>query len=140
MSLALPLKPDILEAINRPSARRLSSLVTKPCMPYTLSIGSYDLGYKVVVVADATGSPGSAHQIGLSGFERGELLSARRACNYEWVRTVEKRWHLKTLEFQRLMGLFYKRRGLAYESEHSVTTGVSDGVDMYPYEFENQKW
>jgi len=57
-----------------------------------------DLGYKVVVVADATGSPGDAHQIGLERIrDAGGIIVSAKSLYYEWVRTVEK-----ALEFEAL--------------------------------------
>jgi len=57
-----------------------------------------DLGYKVVVVTDATGSPGNAHLIGLERVRgAGGIILRAKSLYYEWVRTVEK-----TLEFEAL--------------------------------------
>jgi hypothetical protein len=57
-----------------------------------------DLGYRVAVVADATGSPGEAHQIGLERIrDAGGIIVSAKSLYYEWVRTVEK-----ALEFESL--------------------------------------
>lgn len=55
-----------------------------------------DLGYRVAVVPDATGSPGSAHQIGIDRVRQaGGILLSAKSLYYEWVRTVAK-----ALEFE----------------------------------------
>ena len=55
------------------------------------ALGLIDLGYRVAVVADATGSPGEAHQIGLDRIrDSGGILVSAKSLYYEWIRTVEK--------------------------------------------------
>jgi hypothetical protein len=42
-------------------------------------------------VADATGSPGGAHQIGINRIRSaGGIIVSAKSLYYEWVRTVEK--------------------------------------------------
>jgi hypothetical protein len=56
-----------------------------------------DLGYRVVIVADATGSPGEAHQIGLNRIRNaGGIIVSAKSLYYEWIRTVEK-----SMEYER---------------------------------------
>lgn len=53
--------------------------------------GLMDLGDKVAVAADATGSPGNAHQMGLDRIRgAGEIIVNAKSLYYEWIRTVEK--------------------------------------------------
>ena len=55
-----------------------------------------DFGYRVAVVADATGSPGDAHQTGLDRIRHaGGIILSAKSLYYEWVRTVAK-----ALEFE----------------------------------------
>ena len=50
----------------------------------------------MAVVADATGSPDGAHQIGLERIRHaGGIILSAKSLYYEWVRTVEK-----ALEFE----------------------------------------
>ena len=43
------------------------------------------------MVADATGSPEGAHQIGLNRIrDAGGILVSAKSLYYEWIRTVEK--------------------------------------------------
>jgi hypothetical protein len=50
-----------------------------------------DLGYRVAVVLDATGSQGGAHQIGIDRIRHaGGILLSAKSLYYEWVRTVAK--------------------------------------------------
>ena len=50
-----------------------------------------DLGYRVVEVEDVTGSPGSAHQIGLELIHHaGGIILSAKSLYYEWVRIVAK--------------------------------------------------
>ena len=83
---------DILEAvqqINRNTAV-LIGYETDVCVTHS-ALGLIDLGYKVVVVADATGSPGNAHQIGLDRIRgAGGIIVSAKSLYYEWICTVEK--------------------------------------------------
>jgi hypothetical protein len=50
-----------------------------------------DLGYRVAVVADATGSLEEAHQIGLDRIRSaGGIIVSAKSLYYEWIRTVAK--------------------------------------------------
>jgi hypothetical protein len=50
-----------------------------------------DLGYRVVVVGDATGSPGEAHKIGLERMRAaGGIILSAKSLYYEWIRTVTR--------------------------------------------------
>jgi len=83
---------DILEAVQQTN-RKTAVLIgyeTDVCITHS-ALGLIDLGYKVVVVADATGSPGNAHQIGLDRIRgAGGIIVSAKSLYYEWIRTVEK--------------------------------------------------
>jgi len=95
----LAAQADILEAVQQ-TGRKTAVLIgyeTDVCITHS-ALGLMDLGYRVVVVADATGSPGKAHQIGLERIHAaGGIIVNAKSLYYEWVRTVEK-----TLEFEAL--------------------------------------
>jgi nicotinamidase-related amidase len=99
MTFGLTAQTDILEAVQR-TGRKTAVLIgyeTDVCITHS-ALGLMDLGYKVVVVADATGSPGDAHQIGLERIRgAGGIIVSAKSLYYEWVRTVEK-----ALEFEAL--------------------------------------
>lgn len=99
MTFGLTAQPDILEAVQQ-TGRRTAVLIgyeTDVCVTHS-ALGLIDLGYKVAVVADATGSPGEAHQIGLDRIRgAGGIIVSAKSLYYEWVRTVEK-----ALEFESL--------------------------------------
>lgn len=99
MTFGLTAQADILEAVQQ-TQRKTAVLIgyeTDVCITHS-ALGMIDLGYKVVVVSDATGSPGNAHQVGLERIRgaRGIIVSAK-SLYYEWVRSVEK-----ALEFEAL--------------------------------------
>jgi hypothetical protein len=99
MIFGLAAQPDILEAV-RQTKRKTAVLIgyeTDVCITHS-ALGLMDLGYKVAVVSDATGSPGDAHQIGLERIRgAGGIIVSAKSLFYEWVRTVEK-----TMEFEAL--------------------------------------
>jgi nicotinamidase-related amidase len=92
MSFDLAAQPDILEAVQRTGCKTavLIGLETDVCVTHS-ALGLMDLGYRVVVVTDATGSPGEAHRIGLERIRgAGGILVSAKSLYYEWVRTVER--------------------------------------------------
>jgi len=99
MTFGLTAQADILEAVQG-TGRKTAVLIgyeTDVCITHS-ALGLMDLGYKVVVVADATGSPGDAHRIGLERIRgAGGIIVSAKSLYYEWVRTVEK-----ALEFEAL--------------------------------------
>ncbi len=99
MIFGLAAQPDILEAVQE-TGRKTAVLIgyeTDVCITHS-ALGLIDLGYKVAVVADATGSPGEAHQIGLERIRgAGGIIVSAKSLYYEWVRTVEM-----ALEFEHL--------------------------------------
>ena len=91
MTFGLAAQPDILEAVQQ-TQRNTAVLIgyeTDVCVAHS-ALGLVGLGYRVVVVADATGSPGEAHQIGLERIRAaGGIILSAKSLYYEWVRTVE---------------------------------------------------
>ena len=100
MTFGLTAQADILEAV-RQTQRKTAVLIgyeTDVCITHS-ALGLIDMGYKVVVVSDATGSPGNAHQVGLERIRgAGGIIVSAKSLYYEWVRTVEK-----ALEFEAFM-------------------------------------
>ena len=92
MNFGLAAQSDILDAVQQ-TQRKTAVIIgyeTDVCVTHS-AIGLIDLGYKVVIVADATGSPGGAHQIGLERIRgAGGIIVSAKSLYYEWVRTVEK--------------------------------------------------
>jgi hypothetical protein len=99
MIFGLAAQPDILVTFQG-TGRKTAVLIgyeTDVCITHS-ALGLMDLGYKVAVVADATGSPGDAHRIGLERIHSaGGIVVSAKSLYYEWVRTVEK-----ALEFEAL--------------------------------------
>lgn len=99
MSFGLAAQADILEAVQK-TQRKTAVIIgyeTDVCITHS-ALGLMDLGYKVVVVADATGSPGGAHQIGLKRIrDAGGIIVSAKSLYYEWVRTVEKAMEFEAL-------------------------------------------
>ena len=92
MTFGLAAQPDILEAVQQTERKTvvLIGYETDVCVAHS-ALGLMDLGYRVAVVADATGSPGGAHQIGLDRIRHaGGIIVSAKSLYYEWVRTVEK--------------------------------------------------
>ena len=92
INFGLTAQSDILESVQQTN-RKAAVLIgyeTDVCIAHS-ALGLIDLGYKVVVVADATGSPGNAHQIGLDRIRSaGGIIVSAKSLYYEWIRTVEK--------------------------------------------------
>jgi nicotinamidase-related amidase len=80
--------PEILAAVTRPTAV-LVGFETDVCV-YQSAVGLLEHGTQVVVVEDATFSPGEMHARGLERLrDAGARLTHAKALGYEWVRTVE---------------------------------------------------
>ena len=99
MIFGLTAQPDILGAVQQ-TGRKTAILIgyeTDVCIAHS-ALGLMDLGYRVAVVANATGSPGDAHQIGLERIrDAGGIIVSAKSLFYEWVRTVEKSLEFATL-------------------------------------------
>jgi nicotinamidase-related amidase len=92
MIFGLAAQSDILEAVERTKRKTvvLIGYETDVCIAHS-ALGLLDLGYRVAVAADATGSPDNAHQIGLERIRgAGGIIVSAKSLYYEWVRTVEK--------------------------------------------------
>jgi nicotinamidase-related amidase len=83
--------PEILAAVQS-SGRRTAVIVgaeTDVCVAQS-AIGLLEQGLRVVVVSDATFSPGSMHELGLRRVrEAGAELHHAKGVYYEWVQTLE---------------------------------------------------
>jgi len=92
MAFGLAAQPDIMEAVKQ-TGRKTAVLIgyeTDVCVAHS-ALGLMDLGYRVAVVSDATGSSGDAHQIGLARIRQaGGIIVSAKSLYYEWVRTVAK--------------------------------------------------
>ena len=92
MTFGLAAQADILDAVKR-TKRKTAILIgyeTDVCITHS-ALGLIDLGYRVAVVTDATGSPGDAHQTGLERIRgAGGILVSAKSLYYEWIRTVAK--------------------------------------------------
>lgn len=84
--------PAILAAIEATERRTaiLVGLETDVCVTHS-ALGLAERGFRVAVVADATGSPGPAHAAGLDRLrDAGITLLSTKGLYYEWLRTVER--------------------------------------------------
>jgi hypothetical protein len=92
MVFDLAADPAILAAVAQ-TGRRMAVLVgleTDVCVAHS-ALGLLGRGYQVAVVADATGSPGAAHKVGLERVAgAGALVTSVKSLFYEWIRTVER--------------------------------------------------
>ena len=84
-------QPDILAAIEAHGRRTavLVGLETDVCVAHS-ALGLLDRGFRVVVVDDATYSPGAMHEAGLRRVAAagGEPVHAK-GVYYEWIRTLD---------------------------------------------------
>ena len=107
MTFGLAAQADILEAVQG-IGRKTAVFIgyeTDVCITHS-ALGLMDLGYRVVVVADATGSPGDSHQIGLERIRAaGGIIVSAKSLYYEWVRTVEKAMDFEALRIETPEGI-----------------------------------
>jgi nicotinamidase-related amidase len=92
MIFNLAADPAILAAVAQTGRRTavLVGLETDVCVAHS-ALGLLGHGYQVAVVADATGSPGTAHGFGLErAAGAGALITSVKSLFYEWVRTVAR--------------------------------------------------
>jgi nicotinamidase-related amidase len=83
--------PEIFQAVKDCGRKTvvLVGLETDVCIAQS-ALGLIQSGFQVAVVADATNSPGGAHEVGLERMRNaGVLVTSVKALFYEWVRTVE---------------------------------------------------
>jgi nicotinamidase-related amidase len=92
MTFGLAAEPTILTAVAR-TARKTAVLIgleTDVCVAQS-AIGLIEQGYRVIAIADATGSPGTAHEFGLERIRgAGGLVMNVKSLFYEWMRKVER--------------------------------------------------
>lgn len=90
MTFGLCGDPLILGAIES-TGRRTAVLVgfeTDVCVMQS-ALGLLQHGFRVVVLSDATGSPGRCHEEGISRMrDAGAVISTVKGTFYEWVRTL----------------------------------------------------
>ena len=83
--------PEILGAVES-TGRRTAVMVgaeTDVCVAQS-GVGLIDLGFRIVVVTDATFSPGPMHEHGLRQLrDAGAELRHAKGVYYEWIRTLE---------------------------------------------------
>jgi len=107
LSFGLAAQADILEAVQNTN-RKAAVLIgyeTDVCITHS-ALGLMDLGYRVVVVADATGSPGPAHEIGLERIRgAGGIIVSAKSLYYEWIRTVAKSNEYESSGIETLEGM-----------------------------------
>jgi nicotinamidase-related amidase len=92
MTFGLAADEEIMEAINITGRKTaiLVGLETDVCVAHS-ALGLQQEGYHVVVVADATGAPGKAHEYGLERMKQaGVVISNVKSLFYEWIRTVDR--------------------------------------------------
>ena len=98
MVFDLAADPAILAAVAQTGRKAavLVGLETDVCVAHS-ALGLLGHGYQVVVVADATGSPGTAHGFGLErAADAGALITSVKSLFYEWMRTVERARQFRT--------------------------------------------
>ena len=107
MVFGLTAQADILDAVKQ-TGRKTAVLIgyeTDVCITHS-ALGLLELGYRVVVVTDATGSPGAAHQTGLDRIRgAGGILVSAKSLYYEWIRTVAKSIEYESSGIQTPSGL-----------------------------------
>jgi nicotinamidase-related amidase len=98
MVFDLAAEPAILAAVAQTGRKTavLVGLETDVCVAHS-ALGLLRHGYQVAVVADATGSPGTAHGVGLErAAGAGALVISVKSLFYEWMRTVERARQFRT--------------------------------------------
>ena len=83
-------QPDILDELRKTERKTavLVGLETDVCIAQS-AIGLMQNGFQVVVLADATDSPGNEHVLGLERVRAaGALVMNLKGLYYEWIRTV----------------------------------------------------
>ncbi|MCI0412580.1 isochorismatase family protein [bacterium] len=91
VSFGLAHQQDILTAVEQTGRKTavLIGLETDVCVAHS-AIGLLDQGYRVAVVADATGAPAPGQEIALSRMQNaGTIIVSTKSLFYEWMRTVE---------------------------------------------------
>lgn len=90
MTFGLAGDPAILAAVEQHRRRTavLVGLETDVCVMQS-ALGLLQHGFRVVVLSDATGSPGPCHQAGITRMrDAGVIVSTVKGTFYEWVRSL----------------------------------------------------
>jgi nicotinamidase-related amidase len=98
MIFGLANEPDIMADIAHTGRNTavLVGLETDVCVAQS-ALGLLEQGYRVVAVADATGSPEPAHAAGLSRMrDAGVVIIHTKSLYYEWMRTVDQVHRFRT--------------------------------------------
>ena len=83
---------DVRESLEQLDKRDIDlvGLETDVCIAHS-AIDLLDVGYRVCVIEDATGSPWPHHQAGLRRMEQaGVIITNTKGIYYEWIRDVPK--------------------------------------------------
>ena len=83
---------EILSSVEQTdrSTTILVGLETDVCVAQS-AIGLMEKGHRVVVLSDATSSPGTGHAFGLERMSNaGAVISSVKGLFYEWIRTVDR--------------------------------------------------
>jgi len=84
--------PEILSSVEQTgrSTTILVGLETDVCVAQS-AIGLMEKEHRVVVLSDATSSPGTGHTFGLERMRNaGAVISSVKGLFYEWIRTVDR--------------------------------------------------
>jgi nicotinamidase-related amidase len=87
----LAFQSDIMDAVKQIQRRTtvLIGLETDVCVAHS-ALGLLQAGYRVAVVADATGSPENGHEIGLNRMrDAGAIVVSTKSLFYEWLHDLE---------------------------------------------------
>ncbi len=109
VSFGLAHQPDILGAVERTGRKTavLIGLETDVCVMHS-SLGLLEKGYRVAVVADATGTPAPGQEMGLNRMRSaGVIIVDQKGLFYEWLRTIEavNRFHAELPDMRGLSGV-----------------------------------
>ena len=91
MTFGLAGNPDILSAVEA-HGRRTAVIVgfeTDVCVMQS-ALGLLERGFRVVVLSDATASPGPCHDAGITRMrDAGAIISTVKGTFYEWIRSLD---------------------------------------------------
>ena len=91
MTFGLAGDPDILSAVEQHGRRTavIVGLETDVCVMQS-ALGLLQRGFRVVVLSDATASPGPCHAAGMTRMQdAGVIVSTVKGTFYEWVRSLD---------------------------------------------------